>query len=238
MNLIELSQKIGLPPETVREILRSRCHRIVLHELAPVNAEAEAELLAAYGHSPPPATHPEKQQDFPRRHVSDNTHREAETIQFLRRCDAQGYHVLIDTCSLLHPGFFHFYQFYCNAATHPLYIPYVVQLELEKKLHDSRLHAQARRVLELIRCDDRITVLGDEKDLRRNDHGEKRVHADPVFIEKLTFLRNSGVNVLLLTQDKALTGDLLNINKLRCRSTKAVIIVKKLTPDGILAAPL
>ena len=146
--------------------------------------------------------------------------------------------MLIDTCSLLHPGFFHFYQFYCNAATRPLYIPYVVQLELKKKLHDSRLHAQARRVLELIRCDDRITVLGDEKDLRRNDHGEKRVHADPVFIEKLTFLRNSGVNVLLLTQDKALTGDLLNINKLRCRSTKAVIIVKKLTPDGILAAPL
>lgn len=238
MNLLELSKATGLPPEELRGILHSRFHRIVLHELAPVNAEAEAELLATYGHSPPPATHLEKQQDFPCRHVSDNTHREAGTIQFLRRCDAQGYHVLIDTCSLLHPGFFHFYQFYCNAATHPLYIPYVVQLELKKKLHDSRLHAQARRVLELIRCDDRITVLGDEKDLRRNDHGEKRVHADPVFIEKLTFLRNSGVNVLLLTQDKALTGDLLNINKLRCRSTKAVIIVKKLTPDGILAAPL
>ena len=237
MNLLELSKATGLPPEELRGILHDRYNRVVLHELAPVNTEAETELLAEYAIRSPP--HPAKKQ-HPRKPgpSPDRERQRTETLQFLRRCDAQGYHVLIDTCSLLHPGFFHFYQFYCNAATHPLYIPYVVQLELKKKLHDSRLHAQARRVLELIRCDDRITVLGDEKDLRRNDHGEKRVHADPVFIEKLTFLRNSGVNVLLLTQDKALTGDLLNINKLRCRSTKAVIIVKKLTPDGILAAPL
>ena len=236
MNLIELSQKIGLPPETVREILLSRCHRIVLHELAPVNAEAEAELLAAYAHFPPPVTPPEKCQDFHHSHI-DDTHRKDGVLSFLRRCDAKGYHVLIDTCSLLHPGFFPFYEFYRDATTRPLYVPYVVQLELEKKLHDPRLHAQASRVLELICRDDRITLLGDAKDLRRTDHGEKRVHADPVLVEKLTYLRNSGVSVLLLTQDKDLSADLLNINKLRCRSTKASIIVKKLTPDGILADP-
>ena len=41
MNLLELSKATGLPPEELRGILHDRYHRVVLHELAPVNTEAE-----------------------------------------------------------------------------------------------------------------------------------------------------------------------------------------------------
>ena len=232
MNLLELSQKTGLSPENLRALLYNRYHRIVLHNLAPVNAEVEAELLAEYAHPTQPVTHPAKKQAL---RSPDHKRQQTETLQLLHRCDAQGYRAFIDTCSLLHPGFSAFYQLYRNTATHPLYVPYVVRLELEKKLHDPRLHAQASRVLELINHDERITVVGDANDLRRTDRGEKRVHADTIFVEKSLFFHNNGRSILLLTQDKSLTADLLKINTLQSRSTKAVVLVKKLTPAGTLA---
>lgn len=58
MNLLELSKATGLPPEDLRGILHDRYHRVVLHELAPVNTEAETELLAEYAIRSPP--HPAK----------------------------------------------------------------------------------------------------------------------------------------------------------------------------------
>ena len=60
MNLLELSKATGLPPEDLRGILHDRYHRVVLHELAPVNTEAETELLAEYAIRSPP--HPAKKQ--------------------------------------------------------------------------------------------------------------------------------------------------------------------------------
>lgn len=111
----------------------------------------------------------------------------------------------------------------------------MVKLELEKKLHDPRLHTQASRVLERIHRDNNIILLGGDEDLRRSDCGRKRVHADPVFVEKLLYLRNNGHSLLLITQDKAMTADVLEINNLRSRHSKAVVLVKKLTPDGFLA---
>ena len=90
-------------------------------------------------------------------------------------------------------------------------------------------------MLELINHDERITVVGDANDLRRTDRGEKRVHADTIFVEKSLFFHNNGRSILLLTQDKSLTADLLKINTLQSRSTKAVVLVKKLTPAGTLA---
>ena len=59
MNLLELSKATGLPPEDLRGILHDRYHRVVLHELAPVNTEAETELLAEYAIRSPP--HPDSQ---------------------------------------------------------------------------------------------------------------------------------------------------------------------------------
>ena len=156
-----------------------------------------------------------------------------ETLQFLRR--VSNHDVFIDTCSLLHTGFFPFYALYRKAVSRPLCVPYVVKLELEKKLHDPRLHTQASRVLERIHRDNNIILLGGDEDLRRSDCGRKRVHADPVFVEKLLYLRNNGHSLLLITQDKAMTADVLEINNLRSRHSKAVVLVKKLTPDGFLA---
>ena len=60
MNLLELSKATGLPPEDLRGILHDRYHRVVLHELAPVNTEAETELLAEYAIRSPP--HPAKKE--------------------------------------------------------------------------------------------------------------------------------------------------------------------------------
>ena len=60
MNPLELSKATGLPPEDLRGILHDRYHRVVLHELAPVNTEAETELLAEYAIRSPP--HPAKKQ--------------------------------------------------------------------------------------------------------------------------------------------------------------------------------
>lgn len=235
MNLIELSKRTGLTPEELRVILRDRYHRVVLHDLAQVNAGAEADLLAEYSIRSPPVRPVRVKKPGPRKPGPDRKRQRTETLELLRR--VQAYDVFIDTCSLLHAGFFPFYALYRKAASRPLYVPYVVKLELEKKLHDPRLHARASRVLELIRSDDNIIILGDEHDLRRTDSGEKRVHADAVFVEKLLFIHNNSRSVLLLTQDKAMTADVLEINNMRSRRSKAVVMVRKLTPDGFLLDP-
>ena len=105
MNLLELSKATGLPPEDLRGILHDRYHRVVLHELAPVNTEAETELLAEYAIRSPP--HPAKKQ-HPRKPSPgpDRERQRTETLQFLRR--VSNHDVFIDTCSLLHTGFFPF----------------------------------------------------------------------------------------------------------------------------------
>ena len=55
MNLLELSKATGLPPEDLRGILHDRYHRVVLHELAPVNtpvSPAPALTVSASGPRP------------------------------------------------------------------------------------------------------------------------------------------------------------------------------------------
>ena len=110
-----------------------------------------------------------------------------------------------------------------------------MNLQLDTKLHDPRLPTHANRVLDRKHLNNNIILLGGDEDLRRSDCGRKRVHADPVFVEKLLYLRNNGHSLLLITQDKAMTADVLEINNLRSRHSKAVVLVKKLTPDGFLA---
>ena len=120
MNLLELSKATGLPPEDLRGILHDRYHRVVLHELAPVNTEAETELLAEYAIRSPP--HPAKKQ-HPRKPSPgpDRERQRTETLQFLRR--VSNHDVFIDTCSLLHTGFFPFYALYRKAVSRPLCVP-------------------------------------------------------------------------------------------------------------------
>ena len=80
-----------------------------------------------------------------------------------------------------------------------------------------------------------IIVVGTEEDQRLNKQGEMDYFADPIFEEKVLFLKYTGTNVLVIAQDHALTKALLSkTSDNEAIITKANVVVKKLNTRGAL----
>jgi len=238
MNLLELSSAINKPLEEIRKILYNDFNIIVLSDDMPLQEEITEKIISMFN---PNFNNDENgyfDEDFC---LEEQQVSLAYTRKLLRYCIANKYLFFIDTCSLLHqPAFFMFYKI-LKEQKNVLYVPYVVIEELKKilidKKRDESLKKKAEKALQFICMEEEkgeIVFIGNEKDKRNNEHGQKVIHADRVIIEKLNFYRNDARSCLFITQDHDATVDVLKLNEWRSLESNALILVKKIGREGIL----
>lgn len=253
---MELSRELNRPVADVQEEIANTFGVIVLSEFNTVQGSivthflGEKQKAAPLVKKQPPAVPAAAQRpkqptemDELLAELDDIRYPErAYTKKLLRYCLDNKYLIFIDTCSLLNEHFMDFYQGYLDLkGRSPLYVPYVVVEELKRIVLDRRkdkaLMDKAVEILKFIGQEtekNNIVQVGDEGDKRRNERGEKVIHADRLIIEKLIFFRNDARSSLFITQDFDATVDALKQNDWQSTKSNALILVKKITRGGAL----
>lgn len=260
MNLTEFSEISNEPVDDLKELLMVQFSRIVLSEYVDLDEKVLRELMdyfeigqidsiphtdlqdETFGKQGVPLETTDEEQCF--RELSDILHPEIKyTRQLLEYCSEHKHLFFIDTCSLLNRYFYDFFTMFDKTvrSDSSLYIPYVVLEELKKicmdKKKDDEVIEKARRIFEFIlqKCQkNRMRIIGDEEDKRKNERGEKVVHADRVMLEKLIYFRNDSQSCVLITQDYGLTVDALQQNESHSSKSSALVLVKKIGKGGVL----
>ena len=257
MNLMELSRELNRPVAALQEEIANTFGVIILSEFNTVQEAVVAHFLGEkqkaaprvekQAPAVPAAQRPKEPTEMEQllAELDDIRYPDrAYTKKLLRYCLDNQYLIFIDTCSLLNEHFMDFYQGYLaqkGRAKSPLYVPYVVVEELKRIVLDRRkdraLIDKAVAILQFIGQEtekNNIVQVGDEGDKRRNERGEKVIHADRLIIEKLIFFRNDARSSLFITQDFDATVDALKQNDWKSTKSNALILVKKITRGGAL----
>ena len=233
MTLIELSNLIGKPAAQIAKEIEEQHRIILLDNKLPLKDTIVTEYQGRYPNLFTDPTHSE----------IDET---SETHRFLKYCIDNRYRIIIDTCSLLRNGFDAFYQMFLDVkkdSETKIFVPFVVCQELNKKINDMSKPKEVRERAKMLLMDfipqelkkGHIIVVGTEEDQRLNKQGEMDYFADPIFEEKVLFLKYTGTNVLVIAQDHALTKALLSkTSDNEAIITKANVVVKKLNTRGAL----
>jgi len=253
MNLIELSDKVNKPIESLKEEILDRFGIIILSEYNNI----QKGIVEYYVGSAISATPDNDDTQYEKGNVASSEERNClneltdiqnpelgYTKKFLRYCIENKYFIFVDTCSLLNNHFKDFYKLYIDqrgSLGGNLFIPYVVIEELKRiiieKKKEKEVVEKTIRVLKFIKTEEEnhnIVIVGNENDKRANECGEKVVHADRVIIEKLIFLRNDSRSSLFITQDFDATVDALRQNNWHSTKSNALILVKKIVKGGSL----
>lgn len=173
---------------------------------------------------------------------------EIETLfgKTLQSYISEGYHLIIDTCSILRkPHAFEWFYKRCKPLlveyNRVLEIPYSVYAELatftNNRKTDYNLLKRAEYGMELIKTEIQegcITIIGSREDTTTNREGEKRFFADDFFTRQILAWRNNNESVLLITQDYDLTVSALKLQEIPCVNSNAEIVVRKLDQRGRL----
>ncbi|MCI6732705.1 MAG: hypothetical protein MR487_10360 [Lachnospiraceae bacterium] len=145
----------------------------------------------------------------------------------------QNYILFIDTCSLLLPESAAFLgNLIPELKKHGkiLYLPRVVYQEFER-VKDNKpeltvIYKEVYNILFHMSQQKLLVICGDASDIG---------HADNVFLTQFTRLRMKG-RMLLITQDRGLTADILNLNNQRSSSGDP-ILVQRINRYGYLSKP-
>ena len=154
----------------------------------------------------------------------------AFTVGFLKNILESNFVVMADTCAVMSAGFGKFIK---NAETvfmeknRHFVIPYMVDVELHRKLSEKKLEFYSGLVEKKL-----FVIYHDENEW--SGTLRDKPHADPVIFEKASVYRRQSTNVLVITQDKNLTHDILELNTMKSTQSKARIIVKKINEYGCL----
>jgi len=240
MNLLQLSDKIGIPPKKLKDRLENEFQIIILSDHMPLRQSVVEKLLPA---SPLP---------LPIQEITDileqlktiTPSEPSYTKQLLDYCIDNRFLFFIDTCSLIHESFYDFYNLFKQHARKKnvkLYVPHVMMEELKqiqkKRKKPQDVLSRCDSILEFITSEREsglIDIVGSNEDRRQNERGEKVIHADRVILEKLMCFRNNARSSLFITQDHDVTIDALNQNNLLSSKSNALIIVKKIIKGGVL----
>ncbi len=244
MTLRELAQVTEKSEKELKDILYDEFSIIVLAPDIPLQPEVTAKLVTRF--KPDAKVKPvvRKKKKFPQ---PDGKNAAAPNVSWdytkklLQYCIDKKYLIFIDTCSLLkQPEFFQFYECLKSFPHVVLYVPYVVTEELKNMLEPDReadVRRRAEKVLKFIckeEAQGEIIFIGNEHDKRNKANGDKGVHADRIFIEKLNYYRNNSRSCLFITQDHDVTVDVLKLNEWCSLHSSASIVVKKIGKGGIL----
>lgn len=164
----------------------------------------------------------------------------------LERCIKNSYHVVADTSSIMcrNDAFRKFYR-ECRPLLEQygrkLEIPYSVMAELGKNSMSSSKDAEAvsraKKGIELLMSEREhgiISILGDRNDTWTNKQGKKTYFADAGLIVQVLAWRNNGESVLFITQDRAMSLDVMKITDVQSVQSSAEILVRKLDAYGSL----
>lgn len=152
------------------------------------------------------------------------------TTDFLNNILDNNFVVMADTCAIMSEGFYDFIKIaepVFREKNKHFVIPYMVDVELHRKISGKKLEFYS----ELIKK--HLFVLYHDQNEWSGTLCNKP-HADPVIFEKASVYRRQSVNVLVITQDRDLTHDILKLNNMESVQSKAKIIVKKINEYGCL----
>lgn len=164
----------------------------------------------------------------------------------LERCVKNAYHIVVDTSSIMcrNDAFRKFYR-ECRPLLEQygrkLEIPYPVMAELGKNSmsssKDEDAVSRAKKGLELL-MDERehgiIFVLGDRSDTWMNKRGKETYFADAGLTVQILAWRNNSESVLFITQDRAMSLDIMKITDVQSVKSSVEILVRKLDAYGSL----
>jgi len=243
MKLIDFAEKVKISPETARLLITKEYNEIILSDKLDLPEDIEKSLksdfinnpkklknslneLKAYGLNSPALNNasPDTSSD-------NNNNPEVNTDDF-EYFVKKNYLIMIDTCSILERCFLDFIKYstpILKREGKTIIFPYIVCLELKHNFKSKKLEKLTQNRLDFINKlvnEEKIGVIvGDESDWNPKN---KDPFADPVLLERTQFLRRFNKNVLVITQDNTLTGDLHNNNRIRAVKSNAVIKIAKL----------
>lgn len=178
----------------------------------------------------------------PRHRVATREEVEA-TERLFRSCARDNILIIIDTCSILNPGFPEFYERFAQLAARTqlkLIVPFLVKEEIAHKYStDAHLKNVCMERMRLLLSGYEagiISFVGSKEDQRatRKDGGIG-IQADPTLLEKALSYRTRGRSVLLITQDHNLSLDALSLNHFNSFEVKALVLAKKIIRGGALS---
>lgn len=172
------------------------------------------------------------------------------SIDLLDSCLEKGYHVVIDTSSILRKkdAFRRFYKD-CKLLLlkygKRLEVPYSVIAELGRILvlkdKDELTIKRAQFGIDLIKDEIKegnVEIIGDRENKWENPKGGDGYFADADFTVQILKWRNQGESVLLITQDYTMSKDIIKISDLSSVQSKAEVLVRKLNALGQLVDAL
>ena len=154
----------------------------------------------------------------------------AFTADFLENILDSNSVVMADTCAVMSAGFVRFMktaETVFRKKNRHFVITYMVDVEL----HRNRSEKQLEFYSDLVEKGS-FVIYHDENEW--SGTLRNRPHADPVIFEKASVYRRQSINVLVITQDKNLTRDILDLNAMKSTQSKARIIVRKINDYGYL----
>lgn len=259
MNLIEFAQKMNMTPEAAKELMYSRLRSCPMTDEMEFTMALE-EMVVQEFFSAPTAPEkkdkPQKKSSKPKTNAEDGqvfrTNAEYidlldKTKRYLQSCVDRNFRIIVDTCSIIHKGDG------CKQMAFPLFleiirsqikgkrkliVPYVVHEEIEwlsehsekpeiRKRADKMFDFLERAGLE----DELVEIIGSRMDRPKRI---ERPFADPIILSKAGELRAHKCNVLVITQDKKLSLDLMDTNNVRSVESSAIIEVRCLDGTGCL----
>ena len=236
MNIAEFAGLTGRDEEELKRILFEKKGVKVFSSHFPLSATLE-EFLKRYIDVPKqePALAEIREELFA-----------SSSRNLLERCVKNAYHILVDTSSIMcrNDAFKKFYR-ECRPILEQygrkMEVPYPVMAELGRNSLSASKDAdavyRAEKGLELLMSERErgmISVLGDRKDTWTNKRGQKIYFADAGLIVQILAWRNNGESVLFITQDRAMSLDVMKITDVQSVQSSAEILVRKLDGYGSL----
>lgn len=263
MNIIQLAKRSNKSPDEIKDQIKEKFNRIILSDYTELKEEIVEHFadfqMSYYGDNETEKFFlKESFQNFPSNtksvrkdektgkqeqiHLSDSSL--DYTKKLIAHCAENKFLIFVDTCSVLHAGFYEFFEIarpFLEYYSAKVIIPYVVLEELRnmvfKQKKERKVLLEAEQAIKFIYLENEkgfIVIPGNEDDKRTNERGEKTIHADRVIMEKLMFFRDNSRSSLFITQDHDVTLDALHINYLRSSKSNAVVLVKKIGKGGVL----
>lgn len=236
MDIAEFAGLIGRDEEELKQILLEKKSVRVFSSHFPLSATLE-ECLKQYIDVP--------QQNTALKEMREELFADSSR-NLLERCIKNEYHILVDTSSIMcrNDAFRKFYK-ECRPILEQygrrLEIPYPVMAELGQnslsRSKDSEAVSRAEKGLELLmeeRERGMISIFGDRSDTWTNKRGQKIYFADAGLIVQILAWRNNGESVLFITQDRAMSLDVMKITDVQSVQSSAEILVRKLDGYGSL----
>lgn len=219
MTLLEFSKLTGISENQAQDIIIKYCGEKVLSSKLQLPERINNKISELIDN-------PEQIQKI----LNDEYDGNNQSVKVFSELIKDKYIIIIDTCIILSQHFESLIKAVkpvLKEKNQKIILPHIVYLEMEyhSKGNDIRLKRNAQKKISILK--DLISQNIMEESGSDDDWTDKskKPFADPVIISQTQLLRSTGKNSAVITEDKKLSEDLFNNNKLKSVRSKAKIKV-------------